>query len=211
MWNSIVSGLQGLIFALGHVTGSLGTGVFLTSLLLRAALLPVGIRLARRAREQQRRFAVLRPELELLQSTHAEDPVGLQTETFALFRRHGYKPLDPALLAGGLLQVPPLSAMFAALRSGFGNGVSFGWIANLTRPDGWLIVSVAALSAAAALFGTPPDVNRATMLTTIVLAGGLTAFFLAATSSAMALSVAASSLVGGLQGWYLQRDLRRAT
>lgn len=210
MWDTIVSGLQGVIFALGHLTGSLGTGVFVTALLLRAAFLPVGIHLARRAREQQQRFAGLRPELELLQTTHAHDPVRLQRETFALFRRHGYRPLDPPTLAGGLLQLPPLSAMYAALRSGFGNGVSFAWIATLARPDAGLVIIVAALSATAALFGTPPGATRGTLFTTVLLAGGLTAFFLAATSSAMALSVAASSLVSGLQGWYLQREQRRA-
>lgn len=205
MWATLVAGLQAAIFTLGHLTGSLGLGIFLVSLLLRLALLPLALRVARRTRAQQQRLAALRPELERLKLAWAKDPQRLHTETMALFRRHGYNPIDFASAFGGLLQLPPLSAMFSALRGGLGAGVPFAWVTNLARPDVGLALVVTALTAAAAAGGAVPGTSRAQLLTTMALAGGLTAVFLLNTSSAMGVSVAAGSAVNALQSWWLRR------
>lgn len=204
MWATIVAGLQALIFALGHITGSLGTGIFLTSVLLRLALLPISLRVARRVRQQQDRLKALQPELDALRTRHRKDPRRLHEETFALFQRHQYNPVDGRSLLGGLLQLPPLSAIFAALRTGLGSGSSFAWIADLARPDAFLIIGVAALTALTTALGAPPGVSRAAQLPALVISIGLTVFFLASTSSAMGLSMAGSSLVGIGQALWLR-------
>ena len=205
MWAAIIAGLQAAIFTLSHLTGSLGLAIFLASLLLRLALLPLSIRVARRSQAQQRKLAALRPELDRLHKVWAKDPERMQTESLALFRRHGYNPLDLGGALGGLLQLPPLSAMFGALRGGLGAGVPFAWITSLARPDVALALIVTALTAAVAAGGVPAGASRAQLVSALALAGTLTAVFLLNTSSAMGISVAAGSAVSGLQSWWLRR------
>lgn len=205
MWATIVAGLQAAIFALGHITGSLGLGIFLTSVLLRLALLPISLRVARRVRQQQDRLKALQPELDALHTRHRKDPRRLQQETFALFQRQQYNPVDGRSLLGGLLQVPPLSAMYAALRTGLGSGTSFAWIPDLLRPDAFLIIGVAGLTALATVLGAPPGAARSSQLPAVVISIGFTVFFLASTSSAMGLSMAGSGLVGIGQALWLRR------
>lgn len=74
MWDSVVSALQACIFTLGHVTGSLGSGILLTAGALRLALLPLTMRLARRAQAHQRHLQALGPEIATLRSRHAKVP-----------------------------------------------------------------------------------------------------------------------------------------
>lgn len=210
MWSAVVALLQGLIFSLGHFAGeSLGAGIFLTALLLRVGFLPLSLHLARRARRQQELYARLQPRLRALQEKFKKDPARLGGETLALFRTEGYRPVDGRALLGGLIQAPPLSAMYAALRSGIASGVVFGWIPNLARPDALLVALVALLSAGAAWLGMPPAATRNALMLSVVLAGGLTFAFLFSTSSAMALSFAANGVIGVGQNWWLRREGRR--
>jgi YidC/Oxa1 family membrane protein insertase len=76
-WTDVVDVLRAIIFGVAHVcNGSVGVAVILVSLAIRLALLPLTLRLARRAREHQRRLNELRPELERLQRRYANDPAG---------------------------------------------------------------------------------------------------------------------------------------
>jgi len=210
MWGSLVNALQAVIFALGHFAGnSLGAGVFLTAFLLRVALLPISLRLARRARLQQERLARLQPRLQQLQARWKGDPTRLQRETLQLFRDEGYSPVDGQSLLGNLIQLPPLSAMFTALRRGIGAGIRFGWVDDLARPDLPLAILAGLLTAGAALLGTPPSAGRNAVMMGAVLAGGMTLAFLVFNSSAMALSVAANGVIGIGQNWWLRRTERR--
>jgi len=207
MWESVVGSLQAIIFSIGHYAGnSLGTGIFLSAFLLRVAFLPLTVRLARRARRQQELFARLQPRLNELQAELKGDPVRLQGETLELFRQHGYKPFDGRAVLGSLVQFPPLSAMYSALRNGLGSGIAFGWIPNLARPDFLLTILVSLLTATSVLAGTPPTAGRNAMAVSALIAGGLTLVFLLSTSSAMALSVAANGVVSvGQSLWLRQR------
>lgn len=67
-----------VIFAVAHVCGgSLGAGIVVSSAIVRLALLPLTLHLARQARAQQMRLAALEPTLELLKRRHAKDPARL--------------------------------------------------------------------------------------------------------------------------------------
>jgi YidC/Oxa1 family membrane protein insertase len=210
MWNAAIEALRALIFGLGHLTGSLGAAILLTSLALRLVLLPLSLRLARRARDQATKLAALRPELERLRQTHAKDPVRLHEATLALFRAHDYQPVDGRALLGNLVQLPVLSAMFAALRTGVGSGTAFAWIANLARPDTLLILLVTALYGVAATLGAPAGTTKGALVASLVVTSTVTVAFLAHTSSAMGLSMAASGLVNLAQSWWLRRSPRAA-
>src|SRR6187401_2901095 len=74
-WSDVIDLLRALIFSVAHVcNGSVGVAVIVISFTLRVALLPLTLRLARRALRHQRRLAELEPELERQQSRYAKNP-----------------------------------------------------------------------------------------------------------------------------------------
>ena len=209
MWDSFVELLRATIFSAAHLCGgSLGGGIFLVSAGVRLALLPLTLRLARRAREQQVRIAALRPEFDALQRRHANDPRRLMTETRALYRAHDIRVFSPSGVVGIAIQIPLFSALFVAVRKGLGAKVRFLWVPDLARPESLLILGVTALTAWGAS-STPPSPGQTTTPTVFVAIAVVgTLAFLWAASSAVALSMGAGALVQLLQNWLLVRDAR---
>ncbi len=210
MWAAFVEILRAAIFSAAHICGgSLGGGILLVSALARLALLPLTLRLARRNREQQVKLAALQPEMEALQRRYANDPQRLFRETRALQAKHGIKLVTPSGLVGMAIQFPVLGGLFAAVRSGLGAKVRFLWVADLARPDGALLLGVAALTAwgISSVPATPGQTTSQTPLVVFSVLG--TIAFLWSASSAVALSVGAGSLVSVLQNWLLNRDMNR--
>jgi YidC/Oxa1 family membrane protein insertase len=209
MWTSFVELIRITIFATAHLCGSLGGAIVLASFVVRLALLPLTLRLARHALAQQRKMLALRPQLERLQKRWASDPMRLFQETQALQRRHGIRPFTPTSLVSMAVQIPLLGGLFSAVRTGLGARVSFLWVADLARGDGLLTMIVVAMSAAAAwcspTLGTP---EATTMLMVVVGLGTLVVLWSA--SSAVALSVGGGAIVSAIQALIVRRDLRRA-
>jgi YidC/Oxa1 family membrane protein insertase len=213
MWSAFVELIRVAIFSAAHVCGgSLGAGILAVSVVMRLALLPLTLRLARQARAQEERMAALKPELERLQRRHAKDPARLMRETHELYAANGIKLLSPGGLVGILVQLPLLSGLFSAVRAGLGARVRFLWIGNLALPDALLIAVVTVLSAGSMLLMPRPQGAPAAsqMMVVLLLGTGATLFFLWSASSAVALSFGAGSLVSGLQNWILAREARRA-
>ena len=213
MLDSAVDLVRALVLSTASACGSLGTAVLLVSFGVRLALLPLSLRLARRARAHQERLAALRPELAGVAERWRQDPERQMRETLAVYRRHGLRPWDPAALLGAAVQWPPLVALFAALRDGVGARVSFLWIGDLGRANLLLTVAVTLLTAAGASLAVPaagtPDAARAALALLPVLVAAGTFLFLLGTSSTVALSMGAGSAVGLAQGWILRREARR--
>jgi YidC/Oxa1 family membrane protein insertase len=206
-WSDLVELLRAVIFGVAQVcNGSVGAAVILVSLAIRLALLPLTLRLARRAREHQRRLRELRPELERLRRRYAADPEAMMRETAALFRRRGVKQVDAAGLLGGLVQTPVFAALYAALRRGMGSGIRFFWVADTSVPNLVLTLVVTAITAVSIVVAQPQDVTRATQMVSVVLVAGMTLWFLSTTSALFALSAGAGSLVGVLQAWWLRKE-----
>ena len=208
MWTGFIELIRITIFATAHVCGgSLGVGIVAVSVALRLALLPVTLRLARNARDQQERMAALKPQLELLQKRHAGDPVRLMRETRAIHAEHGVTFMSLEGFVGLLMQAPLLGGLFAAVRGGLGAHVPFLWIGNLARPDALLVSVVALLAGAVFAIPRPQATPGAPTTPTMMLLGmAATLVFIWSASSAVALSVGAGSLVSGLQNWMLARD-----
>jgi YidC/Oxa1 family membrane protein insertase len=210
MWAGFVELLRAAIFGAAHVCGgSLGGGILLVSAGVRLALLPLTLRLARRARDQQAKLATLLPELEALQRRYANDPLRVMRETRALQAKHGIRLLTPSGLVGMAIQLPVLGGLFAAVRTGLGARVRFLWVGDLTRPDGALLLVATALTAWS-ISSAPSTPGQTTSQTPLLVVGVLaTAAFLWTASSAVALSAGAGSLVSVLQNWLMSRDVRR--
>jgi YidC/Oxa1 family membrane protein insertase len=209
MWDGFVELLRGTIFSVAHLCGgSLGGGIFLVTAAVRLALLPLTLRLARRARAQQARVVALEPQLDALRKRFASDPRRLMQETRAVYAEHGITLMDPSNIIGIAIQIPVLSGLFAAVRKGLGAKVRFLWVPDLARPEALMILGVTALTAwgtstAPAAPGQPSAPTALVMLSVV-----LTLAFLWSASSAVAVSMGAGSLVTLLQNWLLARDAR---
>jgi YidC/Oxa1 family membrane protein insertase len=206
MWDSFVELLRATIFSAAHVCGgSLGGGILLVSAGIRLALLPLTLRLARRARQQQARLAALTPQIEALQRRYANDPRRLMREQQALYAANDIKMMTPSGLVGIGVQLPLMSGLFAAVRRGLGTKVRFLWVPDLARPDGIVLVCAAAVTAWVTM-STPMPGRSAPPGAMVVVSVLVTMAFLWSASSAVALSVGAGSLVNVLQNWLLSRD-----
>ncbi len=211
MWDSIVDLLRASIFSATHLTGgSLGAAILIVSAVIRLALLPLSLRMARQARAQQLRLAALKPALDRIQQRHANNPALRLKETQALYQTHNIRLLSPTSLMSLAIQAPLLGALFSAVRQGLGAGVRFLWIGDLARPDLVALSIVAALTAA--VVGSAPVApgQPATPTVAWVMFVGTTLVFAWSASSAVALSMGAGSLVSVLQNWILARDARPA-
>ena len=209
MWVGFVDVLRATIFGAAHVCGgSLGTGIIVVSALVRIALLPLTLRLARRAREQQARLAAIATEIEALQRRHANDPGRMFGEIQALKRQHGIRLLTPSTAAGMAIQFPVLGALFSAVRKGLGAKVRYLWIADLARPDFTLLLGAAAASAWA-FSATPSQPGQtASQTPALVLTLIMTVVIFWTSSAAVVLSVGSGSLVSVLQNWLVNRDAK---
>lgn len=205
-WSDLIDVLRAAILGVAQVcNGSVGAAVILVSLAIRLALLPLTLRLARRAREHQRRIRELRPELERVRRRYAADPAAMLRETQAFYRRRNIKQVDPAGFLGALAQAPLFMALYAALRRGLGH-VRFLWIADTSLPNTVLTLVVATLTGVVLLVNPSQDTARNAQVVSIVLIAGMTVWFLSSTSALFAFSTGAGSLVGVTQALILRRD-----
>jgi YidC/Oxa1 family membrane protein insertase len=179
--------------------------VILVSLAIRLALLPLTLRLARRAREHQRRLSELKPELDRIQRRYAKDPAALWRETAAVYQKHGVSPVDGRGMLGGLAQAPVFVALYSALRRGLG-GARFLWIANTSVANSVLTLLVAILTGIALATSPAPESARNAQIMTAVLIAATTMWFLGSTSALFALSAGTGSLIGILQSLILRRE-----
>lgn len=207
LWNQVIEILCESIFAYTQAcNGNLGAGILAVTFLARLALLPLAIRLARAAVDQQRAMTRLQPALDALRASHKNNPKRLADETSRLMAREGVSPFSPAGCLGNLAQMPVVLALYSAVTQAAARGGSFLWIRNLAKPD-WPLTIVASLFTllATATAGLPPSQNRTVMLS---ISAVVTLAVLSKMAAAVGLYWALSSLFGAVQGWAVQRGLR---
>jgi YidC/Oxa1 family membrane protein insertase len=203
LWNAVVFQLAHALVALGSVFGgNLGLAIITVSLAMRLLLLPLSLRMMRRAEAQRRKLAELQPDLDRLARRFADDPERRAKETWALYRRRGVNPLDGRAFVTALAQVPVMAALSSAIRRGLEAGGRFLWVEDLARPDAWLALGVAALAAAATVLAPGARDNRTAG---VVLSAALTLFFAWKLSAGLGLYWAVSSGVGLAQSAWLRR------
>jgi YidC/Oxa1 family membrane protein insertase len=201
VWSSLIDMLRVLLFALSHVCGgSLGSAIVVFSLIVRVALLPYTLRLARRARAHEARVLTLAPQLAALEKRYAADPVRVAVETRKLYARHGLSLVPPGLVVGTAVQAVAGSTVYSAVGSVARRAVGFLWMADLTRPDA-VIAAIAAGLAGAATVAAGAGASR----TTAAIAAGATFLVAWRLSAATGLYWVASNPVSVVQSLLLRR------
>jgi YidC/Oxa1 family membrane protein insertase len=210
MVDIVIDMVRAAVFVAAHLLGgSVGAGVVAVSLAVRLGLLPLTLRLARRAAAQQDLLVRLRPELARLQQSYRERPAELWRRTQALYRRSGYRPVDPQALLGGLLQAPVLAAVYGAVRRGLGIGAPFLWVADLARPDALLALVVASLTGLATFLGVRAGPQPQQAATQATISGLIMLLLFGRASSALLLSWTGSTLGSVVQALVLWRGRHR--
>jgi YidC/Oxa1 family membrane protein insertase len=137
----------GLLASLAHSCGgNLGCAILVLSLGIRAALLPLTIKLARRARRNQEIMRALQPEIEQLKKRFEKKPELLFAETQKLYKKHGCNLLDLPAMAVGFIQLPIFMALYSSIRASISSTSAFLWIKNLASPDFYLTLVIISLT-----------------------------------------------------------------
>ncbi len=201
LWIVLVSAIQRILtFVAAATGGSVGLSIVIVSVAIRVALLPLTIRLARRAAKQREILQRIQPELERLKARLSNEPERLAQETLALYREHGVKLLDSTSLVTLALQLPLISALYGAIARGIGIGRRFLWIKDLAKPDLFLVAITGALTYFTSILGAPRDVTR----TAAAISTMLTIVIMWRISAALGLYWASSTAVGAVQALWLR-------
>src|SRR5215469_5841482 len=154
LWHSFVSFLVAVLWALTQMYGgNLGLAIITLSLIVRLSLLPLTIRIARRAQVQQETLLALREEVARLKAKYRNSPERLASELSKLYQRYGVHPVSSFSLAGGILQFLTGASLYSAIKKGLGAGGRFLWISDLARPDAMLAVATGVLTFLVSLLG----------------------------------------------------------
>jgi len=198
-WTFVVDVVRALVFSAAHLCGgSIGGGILIVSTIVRIALLPVTLRMARRMMAHQAKVAALQPELEKLKRRFGSDTGRLGEATRELFRKNGVTIVPEGTFRSMLIQAPIGAAVYQAFTAGVGR---FLWIGDLARPDALVALGAAVLAGVGVAAG-PPSPNRAAIWTS----GAITFFLAWRLSASVGLYWVASNGVGVAQSIILRRS-----
>ena len=205
VWDQLVELLRVAILAYAQACGgNVGAGIVAVTLLVRMAMLPLTLRLARLSAAHQEQMRKLKPELDTIRARFKNRPERLARETRRVFEREGVSPVPLTGCLTGLAQMPVLVAMFSAVRRCVALGGRFLWIRNIARPDFLLTLAVTALSTAAVALGAhSTERHRAVM---IAIPAILTFLVLVKMSAGIGLYWGVSSFVSLLQAAIIRHE-----
>jgi YidC/Oxa1 family membrane protein insertase len=211
VWSNVLDVIRGTLFLLAHwCGGSFGSAILIGSAAARLALLPLTLRSARRRVRQERTMAALAPQLEQIQKRYAAQPARMVSETRALHAAHGISLLDRRNLVDALVQAPPAIALYSAIRGVAAKAGGFLWVADVAKPDRWLAVAAAGVTAGVAWFSlASPEGKTVTQVIPIVVTSVITLTILSHLSAGIALYSIANSVIAGAERQIAIRSLDR--
>jgi len=200
--------LVSAIAFLGQILGgSLGGAIVVLSLSVRIALLPISIRLARRAQRNQATLRVLQPDIEELKRRFEKRPERLFEETMKLYKKHNFSPFDATTLFASFLQLPVFGLLYGAIRRSLPSSRGFLWIKNLSTPDTFLTLLILSITAMTAYWiPSASEHARSTMIAIQVIITSLIVWKLAA---GLGLYWLASNFVSLFQALWLRHRVVR--
>lgn len=204
-WNNLVGAVAVVLCTLSQIYGgNLGMAILTVSIIVRLALLPLTLRIARHAQVQQKLLLRLKTQIAGLEKKYKADRQKLNLETGKLYRENGVKPLDKYSLIGGLVQLAVGAGVYSAIRRNMCSGGRFLWIRNLSQPNALLVLLTSAITFIAAGIGQHlPEQNR---IITSAIPAIMTVIVAWRLSSAVVLYWAASAAANGLQSLILRRS-----
>jgi YidC/Oxa1 family membrane protein insertase len=204
-WNGVINALAALLCTLSQLyAGNLGLAIVTVSVLVRLALLPITIKMARHAHAQHRLMLKLKDSLAELRRKYKSNPQRLAEEMTALYQKHGVKPINGGSVAGGAVQFAVGAGLYSAIRRLACPGGRFLWITNLGRPDALLAILTGAITLAASALA--PHLPQQSRFLASVLPAAMTVLLAWRLSSALVLYWAASAAMNGVQGVWVRRS-----
>jgi len=195
--------LIALLANLSHLFGgSLGWAIIVLSLGIRVALLPLTIRLARRARRNQEIMKRLQPEIERLKQRYEKKPERLFEEMRKLYRKHDCSPFDIPTLVGSFIQLPIFGIFYSSIRNSLSSSSAFLWIKSLASPDFFLTLVILSLTGVSAYL--MPSASEQMRSTLIIFQIIVTFFIVWKLAAGLGLYLASSGLVGLFQTLWLR-------
>jgi len=208
LWAAFVDLISGALFALaGAFGGNMAAAIAVLSGLVRLALLPLTLRIAYRAVEQQAKLKKIEPQLAELRRRYAKDAQRLLEETMKLHRQHGIKLADGFTLLGLLAQSPIFMALYSAIKRGLGHAQRFWWIKDLAKPDGILLAITSIMMGITATLG--PNVSSQNRYALFLVSAILGAILFAKLAAGVMIYTLTSSGVGVVQAVLVRRHARR--
>ena len=209
-WLAFIDPVRAALFALAHVTGGIGAAIFLLSLLVRAALFPLTLKLARQASRTDALLRKAKPQLDALTTRWAGDPARLFQETQRVHREHGIRPVSSVALLNAAIQLPLGAAVLRAVTSGVARGARLLWIADLARPDAWLAALAAATAGLVTALAPAPAGGAATSRGLVVVSATITLFVVWRMAAGVGLYWLGTNVAGVAQTLVLRRLVPRA-
>lgn len=205
IWDQCVDLLRAAIFAYSQACGgNLGAGIVGVTLLVRMAMFPLTLRLARLSAKHQELMRKLKPDLDRIRGRFKNKPERIARETQRLFEREGASPLPLKGCLGMVVQMPVLLALFTAVRDCAAAGGRFLWIRNIAKPDFALTLAVTALVYATAAMGaSSAEHNKALIIAFPTI---ITLLILSKMAAGIGLYWGGSSLVSLLQTAIVHRE-----
>ncbi len=208
LWYVYISFLQAVLFVLSHAFGgNLGLAIIALTMMVRLLLLPMTLKLSRRAIVQQRLLQKIQPQLQLLRKKYAHDPKRLTQESTRVFKSYGVHPVDGHGIMGVLLQLPIVLGLFAAVKRAVRSGGRFLWIADIAKPDFLLTMIVAILTYVSMIISPNPLAHSKIFY--LLLPALATLFFLSKAAAGIGLYWAAYNAIGVFEKIILRYGLKR--
>jgi YidC/Oxa1 family membrane protein insertase len=139
MWASFVGILQSILLWLSHLTGGLGLGIILFTILTRIIMLPLTIKQLQSSKKMQE----LQPLIQELRRKYGKDQQKFTQEMSKLYKEHKANPAGSCLPM--LIQLPIFIGVYQAVQHLATNPVAsegFLWIPSLAHKDPLYILPV---------------------------------------------------------------------
>jgi YidC/Oxa1 family membrane protein insertase len=147
MWAAFVTILQNILIWLSNITGNLGLGIILFTILTRVALLPLTIKQLQSSKKMQE----LQPLIQELRRKYGKDQQKFTQEMTKLYREHKANPAGSCLPL--VIQLPIFIGVYQAVQHLATNQVvttgfekSFLWVPELNKHDPYYILPILSIA-----------------------------------------------------------------
>jgi len=180
--------------------GNMGWTILALALVVRLALFPLTLHLARRMLANQQKIKALQPQVDAIKARLASDPKAMFAAMSALYKENDARMFDRSSLLGALVQLPVFGLLYKAITNA--SAGSFLWIRNLAAPDTALTLVVLALTAVAAYYAPATAADTAMVMMAVQIL--VTAFIVWKLAAGVGLYWAVSAFASVVQNFVLR-------